>query len=71
MNELENPMITNARLTGWPNGKEPERPICPACGEECQTIYRDRFGVIVGCDGCVERNDAWEAPECFPGREDA
>ena len=41
-------------------------PICPICGEECATIYRDRCGAYIGCDVCVETKDAWEDPECFP-----
>ena len=44
-------------------------PRCPVCGEECETIYRDRFGTYVGCDICMETKDAWEVPECFPEHE--
>lgn len=35
-------------------------PICPVCGEECDTVYRDRCGDYVGCEHCVESKDAWE-----------
>lgn len=35
-------------------------PICPCCGEECETLYRDRNGEYVGCDVCVDTQDAWE-----------
>lgn len=40
---------------------EPEAaPICLCCGEECETLYRDRTGLIVGCEHCMETLDAWE-----------
>lgn len=40
---------------------EPEaEPICPCCGEECETLYLDRAGFIVGCENCMETLDAWE-----------
>lgn len=34
-------------------------PICPACGEECNTYYY-KDGEIIGCDQCVDTKDAWE-----------
>lgn len=37
-----------------------ENPRCPCCGEECETLYRDRAGLIVGCENCMETLDAWE-----------
>ena len=40
---------------------EPEAaPRCPCCGEECETLYRDRMGAVFGCEKCVETLDAWE-----------
>ncbi len=36
-------------------------PRCPVCGEETDTLYRGQAGEIVGCDGCLDRIDAWEA----------
>lgn len=47
----------------------PEYPICPVCGDECETIYRNSDYEIVGCDECVKTYDAWEVEDCFPGRE--
>lgn len=42
--------------------KEPEFPICPVCGAEADTYYRDiNSGEIVGCDECIESVDAWDA----------
>ena len=35
-------------------------PICPVCGEECETIYQDANGEILGCDQCIHEVDAWE-----------
>lgn len=57
---------------GYPDGKEPRCPRCPICGEECETVYKDRYGAYVGCDVCMETKDAWEVEDCFPERsEDA
>lgn len=42
-------------------------PVCPRCGNECDTIIFDVHGFAVCCDVCEDRRDAWEAPECFPG----
>ena len=40
---------------------EPEaNPRCPCCGEECETLYRDRMGAVFGYDKCVETLDSWE-----------
>ena len=39
-----------------------EQPVfCPICGEECDTIYKDRDGTIFGCENCVTTQDAWGA----------
>ena len=35
-------------------------PICPVCGEECDTLYQDEEGNIKGCDQCIHEVDAWE-----------
>lgn len=35
-------------------------PICPVCGEETDTYYKNDSGEIVGCDHCVRTVDAWE-----------
>lgn len=65
----DHPIIRNMERTGYPDGKEPAYPRCPICGAECETIYKNSDHDIVGCDACVETMDAWEAPECFPGKE--
>ena len=39
---------------------EQELPICPHCGSECEWIYRDQNYVILGCENCVDRIDAYE-----------
>lgn len=49
--------------------RDPEYPICPICGEECETIYRNSDYEIVGCDECMKTEDAWEVDDCFPERE--
>lgn len=35
-------------------------PICPVCGSETDTIYKDIFGQIIGCDECVSICNAWD-----------
>lgn len=39
---------------------EPEPPTCPICGAECETVYKDYYGDIIGCNECVKRIYAWE-----------
>lgn len=57
----DHPVIRNCERTGWPDGKDPEYPVCPVCGEETDTFYKsEETGEIVGCDKCIEPVDAWE-----------
>lgn len=65
----DHPIIQNMERTGYPDGKEPEYPHCPICGEECETLYVDKYGVAVGCDMCINKHDAWERNECFSDKE--
>lgn len=37
-----------------------EWPICPVCGKETDTFYKDKTGDIVGCGECIRAVDAWE-----------
>ena len=55
---------------GYPDGKKPKWPICPVCGEECDTVYRNKNHEIVGCEECTSWGDAWEEEECFPERNE-
>ena len=36
---------------------EPPRPVCPVCGDECETWYMKR-GEIIGCDQCIQSTAA-------------
>ena len=63
------PDIRNCERTGYPDGKEPTYPRCPICGEECETLYKDRSGEVFACDNCVSTQNAWDSEECFPGDE--
>lgn len=65
------PIIRNCERSGWSDGKDPEYPVCPVCGTECETLYADRDGDVFACDVCVKTKDAWEAAECFPGKENS
>lgn len=54
------PWIRDAEQNGYP-GDDPVE--CPVCGEECDTIYADMYGNVVGCENCVMKQDAWEWDE--------
>lgn len=41
---------------------EPDYPICPVCGEECERIYK-KGNEVVGCDNCIVEVNAWEWKE--------
>lgn len=38
-------------------------PVCPVCGAEAQTFYRDSLGYIFGCDECIRAVDWSELAE--------
>ena len=44
--------------------REERETVCPTCGCACERAYY-RLGEYIGCDGCVEEKDAWEAEECL------
>lgn len=55
-------------MMGWgvhdyPEPPEYTVPECPICGEETDTLYADKDGVIFGCDNCVKTIDAWDWKE--------
>ena len=58
----DRPTIKQLELNGAPESI----PVCPICGEECEEIFKDRNGSIVGCDICLHRTDASVETECFP-----
>ena len=37
-----------------------ENPVCPVCGEECETIYTDINSEVCGCENCLNEYDAWD-----------
>lgn len=40
---------------------EPKRHYCPLCGEECETLYRDKdTGEVLGCNCCIEAVSLYE-----------
>lgn len=67
MNIPDHPAIRNAERTGYGGSEKPEYPICPVCGEICETVYYSEFE-IVGCDNCISGRNAWEDDNCFPER---
>ena len=63
----DDPIIRSMERYGVPPWQLDERePICPVCGSECSTIYKDACNEIVGCDECISTHDAVDIDECFP-----
>lgn len=63
----DHPIIRKMETVGYDDGPE---PICPICGEECETMYKDKFGAYVGCDVCITMVDACDVEDCFPEQEE-
>lgn len=62
----DHPVIRAMEATGYPDGREPEEPICPVCDAECDAVYRRiADGDALGCECCTSDKDAWDVPECF------
>ena len=40
-----------------------EPVFCPVCDEECETIYRDKFGEVFGCENCITTQESYEWAE--------
>ena len=59
----DHPTVRNLERTGTPDGRAEKFPICPICGEETDTYYKDIIGEIVGCGECIKRTDAWDEQE--------
>lgn len=43
---------------GWgvhDNPEPPEPPVvcCPCCSQECDTVYLNVNGAVIGCDNCI------------------
>ena len=69
----DDPIIRCMEATGYPPWIDPNGdndPICPMCGEICDTVYKNKYGEIVGCGECVTSHDAWEEDECCPWRDE-
>lgn len=63
----DDPIIHSLEQYGLPPiQRDMREPICPVCGSECSTIYKDACNEIVGCDECISTHDAVDIDECFP-----
>ena len=40
--------------------EQKSNPVCPVCGEECETIYTDINSEVCGCDNCVTEYNSCE-----------
>ena len=57
----DHPVIQNMERTGYPDGKEPEWPRCPVCGEEADRFYYSTHEhEYVGCENCLMSQESWE-----------
>lgn len=56
----DHPVIRNLELTGYPDGQEPNYPICPICYEETDTFYVDPVKVCRGRPVGL----LWASPDC-------
>lgn len=56
---IEHPDITAAQLYGYPK-KPLDMPECPICGKQCDEIYLNIYGEVVGCDVCIKVKDSFE-----------
>lgn len=72
LDKLDRPGKLNNGRESAMQYREPERPLepkdykvprCPVCGEETDTLYKNIYEEIVGCDGCIRTVDAWEEKE--------
>lgn len=61
----DDPIIKSMERTGYPPNYRADVPRCPVCGNECETIYKDVYMTIVGCDLCIEACDATYEGQCF------
>ena len=61
----DDPIIQRMERTGYGWDEPERRPRCPCCGQECEIVYKDHYGDILGCDFCLTGYDAWEEDECM------
>ena len=59
----DHPVIRNMERTGYPDGREPDRPRCPNCGnDEPGEIFELQDGSF-RCDACIRTISADDLPE--------
>lgn len=67
----DHPVIRNLERTGYPDGKEPEYPRCPACQEpECVEVYVQKDEGVIGCEACITKQDAEDRSDCLNERDE-
>ena len=55
------PWIRDAEMNGF--GDDVPDVECPICGKVCETIFKDAYGDVCGCDNCIIKQDSWEWDE--------
>ena len=51
----DHPVIAGLLANGLP---EASPVICPVCGDECRTFYKNMHDGIFACENCVQIEDA-------------
>ena len=62
MNLPDAPEIQKAEKTGlkpWQQAMDEINVQCPICGDRksCDMVYLDRYGIVVGCNRCIQKMD--------------
>ena len=52
--------MTDPGLLTYPDAPEYDVPHCPVCGQECEILYKNSYGEVIGCNECIDAVDAWE-----------
>ena len=53
----DDPIIRKMEMYGTLCEEEEREPVCPICGNECETMYTDLNGEVLGCDCCVKSDE--------------
>ena len=58
----DHPVIAALERTGY--ARPYRQPVCPVCGEECETLFVSQLGETVGCEHCRGYGDSAVCPAC-------
>lgn len=52
----DDPIIERLMRCGEDDGL---RPFCPICSRECNSLYLDTDGDVIGCEHCISQTDSF------------